>query len=160
MHASVMAWVAGKVSERGLAGGTVLEVGSRIVNGSPRSLFDGEYVGVDMQAGDGVDVVCRADRLPFASGVFDTVVSTETLEHDPYFWKSVVEMARVLRPGGTLLVTARGIGYPHHDFPSDYWRFTVDAFLTLFDFAGLESLEVIPDPSLRHPGVFGAAVKP
>lgn len=160
MHASVLEWVAGKVRDHDLAGKTVLEVGSRNINGSPRQFFYGDYIGVDMVDGPGVDVISRADRLPYGDRTFDVVVSTETLEHDPYFWLSISEMARVLAPGGLLLVTARGIGYPHHEFPSDYWRFTVDALAHLFQYAGLEAAEVIPDPSLRHPGVFGAARKP
>jgi SAM-dependent methyltransferase len=159
MHASVLAWIAENVISNGLAGKTALEVGSRNVNGSVRQFFDGTYVGVDMAEGDGVDVVARADRLPFNDASFEVVVSTEMLEHDPFFWLSMQEMGRVLAPGGMLLVTARGIGYPHHEFPSDYWRFTVDALEHLFRYAGLDPVEVVADPSLRHPGVFGAATK-
>lgn len=161
MHPSVMEWVADKISEHQLTEKTVLECGSRNVNGSVRPLFKASYyVGVDMEDGRDVDYVCRADSLGFDDGFFDVVVSTEMLEHDPYFWLSLPEMARVLKPGGVLLLTTRGIGFPYHEHPSDYWRFTLDALEHLFDMAGLTTLEVVEDPLYGHPGVFGLAVKP
>lgn len=48
--------------------------------------------------GDGV-------RLPFADGSFDRVIAAEVLEHIPDDQDALVELARVLRPGGTIAVT-------------------------------------------------------
>jgi ubiquinone/menaquinone biosynthesis C-methylase UbiE len=45
--------------------------------------------------------------LPFPSGSFDFVVSLEMLEFSPKPKETVRELARVLRPGGWLLVTNR-----------------------------------------------------
>jgi SAM-dependent methyltransferase len=144
----------------GLAHMEVLEVGSLDVNGSVRPYFTGAYTGVDMREGPGVDKVAEAANLPFDDASFDVVVSTEMLEHDRTFWLSLPEMARVLRPGGHLLLTARATGFPAHDYPQDYWRFSVDSFRLLFDLAGLESVEIIPDSDPLSPGVFGVARKP
>jgi SAM-dependent methyltransferase len=158
MHPSVAIWVKAKIDEHELAGDT-LEVGSFDVNGSVRALFaGGEYIGVDMREGPGVDQVAEAKALPFDDGRFDVVVSTEMLEHDPTFWLSLPEMARVLKPGGHLVVTARSTGFPLHDFPSDYYRFSPEALAFLFGLTGLDAVEVIPDP--QSPGVFGLATKP
>ncbi len=44
-------------------------------------------------------------RLPFPSGAFDRVIAAEVLEHVPADGAAVTELARVLRPGGTLAVT-------------------------------------------------------
>lgn len=159
MHPSVAIWAQEKIAEHKLASGSVLEVGSYDVNGSVRALFGGEYVGVDMREGPGVDKVAKASALPFDDDTFDTVVSTEMLEHDPTFWLSLPEMARVLKPGGYLLITARGNGFPTHDFPADYWRFSPEAFSFLFGLAHLATVEVIPDPDPQSPGVFGLARK-
>ena len=57
----------------------------------------------------GIDVV-EADvrRLPFADASFDTVLSNSTLDHFPRAGEievALAELARVLRPGGRLLVT-------------------------------------------------------
>jgi len=43
--------------------------------------------------------------LPFAAGSFDRVIAAEVLEHVPAESAAVAELARVLRPGGTLAVT-------------------------------------------------------
>jgi SAM-dependent methyltransferase len=46
-----------------------------------------------------------ATRLPFADGVFDRIIASEVLEHIPDDTAAFRELARVLRPGGTLAVT-------------------------------------------------------
>jgi ABC-type dipeptide/oligopeptide/nickel transport system permease component len=57
--------------------------------------------------------ILRADAnslasLPgFGDATFDTVLCNSVLEHDPFFWKTLAEMKRVTRPGGTI-----GIGVP------------------------------------------------
>jgi SAM-dependent methyltransferase len=43
--------------------------------------------------------------LPFADGEFDRVVAAEVLEHVPDDTTAIAELARVLRPGGTMAVT-------------------------------------------------------
>lgn len=43
--------------------------------------------------------------LPFASGAFDRVIASEVLEHIPNDVPAMRELARVLRPGGTMAVT-------------------------------------------------------
>lgn len=48
------------------------------------------------------------DLSRFADGVFDVVLSNATLEHDPFFWLSLAEMRRVLKPGGLLLIGVPG----------------------------------------------------
>jgi SAM-dependent methyltransferase len=160
MHASVMQWAAAKVAQHDLAECSTLEVGSLNVNGSVRPLFTGAYVGVDMRPGPGVDKVANAADLPFDDVTFEVVVSTEMLEHDATFWLSVPEMARVLAPGGHLLLTTRGIGFPLHEYPHDLWRFTTDAIRLLLGSAGLDAVEVVPDPDPASPGVLAVARKP
>jgi len=44
-------------------------------------------------------------RLPFADGTFDRVIASEVLEHIPDDQAALDELARVLRPGGTMAVT-------------------------------------------------------
>jgi SAM-dependent methyltransferase len=43
--------------------------------------------------------------LPFADDVFDRVIASEVLEHIPDDAGAMTELARVLRPGGTMAVT-------------------------------------------------------
>lgn len=161
MHSSVMKWVEEQVAKHGCQGQSVLEVGSMNVNGSVRPLFEkagaSSYIGVDMRDGIGVDCVMNARALGFPDGHFDWVVCTEMLEHDSEFWTSMREMGRVLRPGGKLMITTRGNGFPLHGYPSDYWRFMPGAVEPLLGLADCEMLEGRDD--LEFPGIFGMGRK-
>jgi SAM-dependent methyltransferase len=46
-----------------------------------------------------------ATAMPFGDGVFDRVIAAEVLEHIPDDQAALLEIARVLRPGGLLAVT-------------------------------------------------------
>lgn len=163
MHDSVLAYVARVVAARRLAGLDVLEVGSLDINGSVRPLFDppggvgGRYIGVDLVDGPGVDEVVDARnvgrRWPAS---FDVVVSTEALEHDPAPWETMKAIGKALRPGGTLIVTARGNGFPPHN-PPDHWRFLPSAVPLLFDLAGCDVVEAQADPQVS--GCFAVGVR-
>ena len=48
--------------------------------------------------------------LPFADGSFDRVIASEVLEHIPDDEEAMAELARVLRPGGTMAVTVPRCG--------------------------------------------------
>ena len=53
-------------------------------------------------------VMASAERLPLADGCFDTVLTTWTLCSIPDVSAALVEMRRVLKPGGRLLFIAHG----------------------------------------------------
>ena len=50
-------------------------------------------------------VTADATRLPFRDGSFDGIIVAEMLEHIPHDAAALKEIARVLRPGGTVAVT-------------------------------------------------------
>ncbi len=52
--------------------------------------------------------------LSFADESFDAVVSLEVMEHIPDFQRAFLECARVLRPGGRLLLSVPFHGGPEH----------------------------------------------
>ena len=84
----------------------VLDVGSMDINGNNRSLFNGgEYIGLDIGAGKNVDVVCPV-HLYKPERQFDVVISTNMLEHDKYWGKSLPAMVHLLRSKGLLLISA------------------------------------------------------
>jgi SAM-dependent methyltransferase len=79
--------------------------------------------------------------LPFADRSFDTVFSSQVLEHVSEPSRMVLEMTRVLRPGGYLIVTAPHI-WGVHEEPHDYFRFTRFGLAHLAQRAGAEPVWV------------------
>ena len=78
---------------------SVLECGSYNVNGSVRDLFTArEYVGLDWRPGPAVDVVSLVHEYQ-PGRMFDTVISTEMLEHDPHWRESVAAYDRAGEAG-------------------------------------------------------------
>lgn len=71
--------------------------------------------GLHVEAFDatGVDIVCDIAAIPEPDGSFDAVLCTEVLEHVPDPLAALDEMARLVRPGGVLLVTAPFISLTH-----------------------------------------------
>jgi SAM-dependent methyltransferase len=125
------------------ASGRVLDVGC---GGRPyeRRLPAGvRYVGVDVPASRAShpDSWALAEGLPFAAGSFDLVLCTQVLEHLPDPATATAEMARVLRPGGVLVLTAPQTWCLHEE-PFDYFRFTRYGLEQLARGAGLEAVEV------------------
>ncbi len=90
-----------------------------------------------------VDVWGDAQRLPFASGRFDTVLAAEMLEHIPDPDSCVREIARVLRPGGRLLLTVPLIA-PLHQWPFDFYRYTPRGIEALVQRHGFDVEEITP----------------
>jgi SAM-dependent methyltransferase len=98
-----------------------------------------------------VQVFGDGSRLPFRDASVDTVLSTEVLEHVPRPELLVREMARVVKPGGKLLITVPFI-QPLHELPSDFYRFTPSSLRLYAEHAGLEVLSITPR------GNFAAAI--
>jgi O-antigen biosynthesis protein len=161
MTPDIIAWCERIKHSRHVFPKRVLEVGSRDVNGTARGVFarEGvEYVGVDLQAGIGVDVVGDACKImdwwllsPFGFSLFDLAICAETLEHCADPLGIVKRMRLLLNPGGFLILTSPGQTFPEHRFPHDFWRLMPDAFEILL-LNGMEILEkeITPDPCLCY----------
>lgn len=102
-----------------------------------------DYIGIDIPGIDGVAVHGDGQILPFQQGSFDTVMCNEVLEHVPQPGQLMNEVARVLRPGGVLLLTTPQTWGLHHE-PYDFYRYTKYGLRFLAEQAGLEVLEVSP----------------
>ncbi len=131
-----------------VVGKRVLEVGSYDVNGSLRgqvlALDPADYLGVDMREGPGVDEVCNAGELldRYGPESFDVVISTEMLEHVEDWPLALHNLKGVLRTGGVLLLTTCTPGFPKHDYPGDFWRFTGEDMERIFGDLVVEDLIV------------------
>ncbi len=123
----------------------ILEIGSMNVNGGLRDHAprNGEYIGLDMEHGPGVDhVVTGLDDWPVENNSFDLVLASSTLEHDPAFWMTFLQMCRKARPGGYIYISAPANGKVHR-YPKDYWRFYPDAGLALQDWACSRDIDIM-----------------
>jgi SAM-dependent methyltransferase len=87
-----------------------------------------------------IDYVCDAAAIPVPDGSFDAVLCTEMLEHVPDPARVVHELARVLRPGGRLILTAplgSGIHQEPYHFYGGYTPYWYERFLPEAGFRGL-----------------------
>lgn len=89
------------------------------------------------------DIVADGARLPLRCASVDTVICTETLEHVAHPQEMVRECARVLRPGGTLIISVPFM-YRLHSRPDDFWRFTEYGARMVVTEAGLEIVALQP----------------
>lgn len=149
-------------SDRWLPDANILEVGSLDVNGSPRSALvghTGKYIGVDVKAGPGVDLIMSTYDLAhnFSVEKFDVVISTEMLEHVKDWKLAVYQMALVLKIGGWLCLTTRSPGFEYHEYPYDCWRFTLEHMKQIFHMP-MELVHIEPDPDLRQGRYSGVGV--
>jgi SAM-dependent methyltransferase len=162
---NVLEFVAKTVRPDDVAGKSVLDVGALDVNGSVRphleSLRPSRYVGVDLAPGPCVDEICDVAELVhrFGRESFDLVVSTEMIEHVEDWRTALEQMKLVLKPGGTLVLTTRSIGFPPHGYPYDFWRYQREDMETILaDFADVQISR--DDPDGPYPGVLAYARKP
>lgn len=94
-------------------------------------------IAVDATTAPGLDALAFAAPIPFLDDSFDTVLCTSVLEHVANAEDAVAEMARVLRPGGHLLITVPFL-YPTHEAPYDFWRTTHHGLRSVLERHGLE----------------------
>ena len=96
-----------------------------------------QYIGVDVADADKWDyenskiVTYDGKNLPFATNSVDHFICTEVLEHVPDPHDLIADMHRVLKPGGSGIVTIPWSARFHYK-PYDYHRYTPSTLTTLF----------------------------
>lgn len=142
--------------------GPFLEVGSRDYGTTQdlRSLFgpDCEYVGIDMEAGPGVDVVmdlaqdfARIDER-LGGRRFGAIFCLSVLEHCDRPFQMADNLMRLLKPQGWLCLAAP-FTWQIHNYPNDLWRFTPDGIRTLFPLIDFDPEHCLS--ATARPGEFG-----
>ena len=86
-------------------------------------------------------VVAAAEYLPYKSDYFDTILSSDVLEHVADDRMAAQEMVRVLKPGGRLIVFVPNRWYPFETH-GHYWR-------GVYHFGNTPLINYLPD-TLRN----------
>lgn len=150
MHDAVIKYVVDHLPD---SYASVLEFGSRNLNGSVRSVIDcPDFVGVDLYEGPDVDIVGNAASVQVGR-TFDVVVSAEVFEHadDDDCAGMIANAYAHLNDGGTFLATMAGIGRGPHSAisavpelqPEEFYRnVSADLLAGWLDAAGFRRFSI------------------
>ena len=98
--------------------------------------YDGQGDGTGLQTGSWdqskLDIVSDIARIPEPDASFDAIMCTEVFEHIPHPAQAMAEFARLLRPGGWLLITAPFCSLTHfapYHFYTGFSKYFYDHYL-------------------------------
>lgn len=93
----------------------VIDIGSLDINGNNQYLFDEcLYLGVDLSPGKNVDIITKGHDLNLPNETVDVVISTECFEHDQYYKSTILNIIRIIKPGGFFIFSCATTGRPEH----------------------------------------------
>ena len=128
--------------------GEILDLGSKtssskyydylIVDDESRITF------TDLYESEGVIKVNIEEKMPFADNSFDYVLAFHLFEHVYHFDFAIMEIFRILKPEGKLIVSVPFM-HKYHADPDDYYRFTDTALMRICEEKGFqcESMEYV-----------------
>jgi SAM-dependent methyltransferase len=91
-----------------------------------------------------VDVICPATKLPFPDASFDTVFSSQVIEHVEDTPSMISEMSRVLKKEGHAVISAP-FAWQLHEEPYDFFRFSKYGLKYVLQQAGFEIIYIKPN---------------
>jgi len=123
--------------------------GSRNVNAYLLANSAERITSYDIASEDAEVVTGPLEAMPFADGSFDSALCNAVLEHVKDAEASIRELARVVRPGGHVVVAVPFL-QPFHACPTDFRRYTADGLGELGSRAGLKVVCVLPVHSVAQ----------
>ncbi|WP_407453381.1 class I SAM-dependent methyltransferase [Methanobrevibacter sp.] len=100
------------------------------------------YHGLDLKEGNNVHVVVENpyDWKEIADETYDVIISGQAFEHIEYFWLTLEQVKRVLKPGGLICFIVPSSG-PVHRNPYDCYRFQQDGMKAMAKYINFTILE-------------------
>lgn len=109
-----------------------------------KSLFNvDEYIGVDYEGeghshkNENVDVFYDGKNIPFENNYFDAIFCSEVFEHLFEMDLILIELNRVLKPGGKILISTPFV-WNLHEIPVDFARYTPFGLKHMLEKSGFE----------------------
>lgn len=98
----------------------VLDVGSFDCNGNDKHFFERcDYTGIDLVVGDNVDIVVAGQDYDAPDETYNTVISCECFEHNPFYAETILNAIRMLKSEGIFVFTCATTGRPVHGVASE-----------------------------------------
>lgn len=107
-----------------------------------------EYVGLDVKNGPNVDLVIDDvyNWVEINDNSYDVIISGQFFELLDYFWLTLVEIERVLKPNGHVCIIAPSAG-PNHSQDLNSYKFYEDGMRALGKYVDLEIIQAFVDTS-------------
>ena len=125
----------------------ILDVGSLDGTGefNYREIFNEKnwkYTGLDFQDGFNVDILVSDiyNWMEVEDNTYDVVISGQLFQHLEYFWLTMSEIERVLKPGGYVCIIAPAAGPKHGGNMPNCYRFREDGLAAMAKYVDLEVL--------------------
>ena len=101
----------------------------------------------------------RVEELPFGDGTFDLALALDVIEHVPDDLAALAELNRVLKPGGTLLVTVPALQLlwsAHDEANGHYRRYTLGELRGRVESSGFTTVTATYFNTLLFPAILAA----
>ena len=130
----------------------ILDVGSYDGAGNYNysDIFDEKnwnYTGLDIQEGSNVDIVVTDiyNWFEINDATYDVIISGQFFEHLEYFWLTMSQIERVLKPGGYVCIIVPSSGPKHDKKMPNCYRFYEDGLKAMARYVNLEVLHASTD---------------
>ena len=130
----------------------ILDVGSLDTSGNYNysDIFDEKnwnYTGLDIQAGHNVDIVITDiyNWFEIEDNSYDVIISGQFFEHLEFFWLTMSQIERVLKPGGFVCIIVPSGGPKHGGNLTNCYKFFEDGLRALAKYVDLEVVHASVD---------------
>ncbi len=105
------------------------------------------YTGLDIQDGNNVDIVVSDiyNWFEIEDNSYDVIISGQFFEHLEFFWLTMTEIKRVLKPGGYVCIIAPSNGPKHGGNMPNCYRFHEDGLKAMAKYVDLKVIHATVD---------------